>query len=158
MADENEKISKTSIGAIGETYAQSVFLAYGFEVYIPIVDDKGIDFLAVKNNEYFKVQVKTVQPYSYCYIRKSENTGFEVTDDKYLICYIRLKDRFLKEKPEMYIFKASDWADIKCKGLDSVLADYSTRNKNPEYGIFYNKKKGNDVLKHYSFEKVIMRL
>lgn len=158
MTDDNWKRSKNTIGAIGETYAQSMFLANGFAVYVPIVDNQGIDFLAVKNNEYFKIQVKTVQPYSYCCIRKNENTGFEVTDDKFLVCYIRLVDLSLKIKPETYIFKASDWSDIKKSGLQSVLTDYRKRKKNPEYGILYNKRKGNDVLKRYSAENFFYQI
>lgn len=42
MTDDNWKRSKNTIGAIGETYAQSMFLANGFAVYVPIVDNQGI--------------------------------------------------------------------------------------------------------------------
>ena len=153
MANDKDLRSKNIIGGIGETYSQSIFLANGFSVYVPIVDNEGIDFIAVKKEIFYKVQVKTVQPYSYCYIRNSANNGFTITDDNFLVCYIRLIDISMEKKPEMHIFKASDWGCIEKKGLKSVLADYSSQKKNTEYGIFYNKVKGDDILKRYSADK-----
>ena len=48
----------SGIGMLGEISAIEVFRREGYEVYIPF-KDIGIDFLALKNNKVFRLQVKT---------------------------------------------------------------------------------------------------
>ena len=140
------------IGQIGEYYARILFLSNGFDVYMPLIDNKGIDFIAKRNEKEYKVQVKTVCPYSYCYIRDNDNNEFNVEDGNFLVCYIRLKESETDKEqlpvPDILIFNATLWGSLsKNEKLKDILVDYSQRKNNPEYGIKFNKKKGEEVIK-----------
>lgn len=47
------------LGAENELKAQAWYLRKGYQVYIPVVQQGGIDFIAYKDKEYIRVQVKT---------------------------------------------------------------------------------------------------
>ena len=66
------KISHLQLGKIAECYAQAEFLSYGFEIYDTVVDDRGIDFVVRKNDEFLEVQVKAVRNYNYTFISQSK--------------------------------------------------------------------------------------
>lgn len=151
------------LGKIGEQYAIIEFMSYGFDVRISMVDNCGVDFYAYKNNKEFKVQVKSVRPYSYTFIKKSDDSLFDVTDSEFLVCYLRFlddhKDYICGVHPQIYIFRATIWMELKTRSiLKDVLSDYSCRKNNPEYGIKFNKTKGNDVLMEYSADKFFQSL
>ncbi len=147
------KSKRMLFGKIGEYYAQILFMRNEYDVYMPLVDNKGIDFIAKKCEKEYKVQVKTVCPYSYCYIRENENSEFDINNENFLVCYIRLNN-ILEERgqlptPEIYIFTATLWKELnEQEELKDFLADYS-QSSNPEYGIKYNKIKGIESIKKY---------
>lgn len=47
------EISPLQIGKIAEYYAQIEFLSYEFEIYDTTVDDREIDFIARKGEDFF---------------------------------------------------------------------------------------------------------
>ena len=130
---EREKASTKEnigyIGRIGELYAIIEFLYHKFEVYSPEIDNKGIDFVARRGNTVFEVQVKSVLPKSYTFIKKDKF----VNKDTFLICYIRFIEG---EVPAIYIIPAPNIVSEDNSGL---FADYTNRENNPEYGIKYNQ-------------------
>lgn len=51
------------VGKLGENYVLSVFLKRKYDVYAPIADVNGIDFIVrTKNGDYKEIQVKTRDP------------------------------------------------------------------------------------------------
>ena len=48
-------LNALQIGKYAEYYAKMEFTLYGFDVFTSEVDDKGIDFVAKINNQYFDV-------------------------------------------------------------------------------------------------------
>ena len=63
-------LSPLQIGKYSEYIAKMEFILYGFDVYSPELDDKGIDFIVRKvDSSYFDIQVKAVRDFNYIYYR-----------------------------------------------------------------------------------------
>ena len=66
-------LSPLQIGKYSEYIAKMEFILYGFDVYSPELDDKGIDFIVRKDDSfYFDIQVKAVRDFNYIYFQKSK--------------------------------------------------------------------------------------
>ena len=66
------------------------FILYGFDVYSPELDDKGIDFIVRKDNSsYFDIQVKAVRDFNYIYFKKSK---FQIRQNLYACILIYRKE------------------------------------------------------------------
>ena len=125
------QISHLQLGKIAEYYAQAEFLSYGFEVYDTIVDDRGIDFIARKNDEFFEIQVKAVRNYNYTFISESKMPRLS---DKRLVCYMNFIDENL---PTIYIIPSCAW-----NFPNEILTykAYENLKSKPEFGINVSKK------------------
>lgn len=122
------KISHLQLGKIAECYAQAEFLSYGFEIYDTVVDDRGIDFVVRKNNEFLEVQVKAVRNYNYTFISQSKMPHLS---NRRLVCYMNFIDN---EVPVIYVIPATAWIS------PNELFTYRTYEKTSEYGINISKK------------------
>ena len=140
-----EKLSPLQIGKYSEYLAKIEFILYGFDVYSPELDDKGIDFIVKKGNSpYFDIQVKSVRNFNYIYFKK---TKFQIRENLFAVILI-----FKKElKPDMFLIPSNIWTkpdkffvDRKYKGKKSV----------PEYGINLSKKNLSRLVE-FEFEKTI---
>ena len=125
------RLNHLQLGRYAEYYAKMEFASYGFDVYTSEVDDKGIDFIARVNEEYYEVQVKAVRQ-STLVIRESQ---LDISDH-FLICYLRFEDGCM---PEAYVFPSSVW------NSPNSLFNYRAYDKpslksSPEYSVNYSKK------------------
>lgn len=138
------KINHLQLGKIAEMYAQVEFLSHGFEIYDTIVDDRGIDFIARKDNAFFEIQVKAVRNYNYTFIQKSK---MRELSDKRLVCYMNFIDNAI---PKIYIIPALAW-----KTPNKVLLDkeYEDLKSPAEWGI-QNSKKNESMLDEFLSEKL----
>lgn len=125
------QITHLQIGKIAEYYAQIEFLSHGYEVYDTVVDDRGIDFIARKNDKVFEIQVKAVRNFSYTFIAESKME--ELTDDR-LVCYMNFIDG---EMPTLYIIPSTAW-----NSPNKVLTHktYDGLKSAPEWGINISQK------------------
>ena len=64
------------LGEIGELYTIKKFLEHGYEVYKPIVDNKGVDLVVRKDKKFETVQVKSSSTAIDC---KGSGTCFKLT-------------------------------------------------------------------------------
>ena len=97
---------------------------YGLLVFSAEVDDRGIDFVARRNDGvHFDVQVKTITKRNYTYISQSKFS------EKLVVCLVVLSEL---SSPEMFLFLGSDWSKDK-SGLLSHKKFPS--QKEAEYGI-----------------------
>ena len=122
------QISHLQLGKIAEYYAQAEFLSYGFEIYDTVVDDRGIDFVARKDNALLEIQVKAVRNYNYTFISGTKMPN--LSSDR-LICYMNFIDGKI---PDIYIFPDNLWE--KPNGIFV----HRVYEKNFEYGINISKK------------------
>ena len=140
---EWSKISHLQLGKIAEHYAQVEFLSYGFEVYDTVVDDRGIDFIARKNDDFFEVQVKAVRNYNYTFISESKMPALS---DKRLVCYMNFIDG--DKAPDVYVIPASVWE--KPSGV-FTRKEYKS---GVEYGINISRKNAH-IFNDYIAGKVL---
>lgn len=142
--DDNCKTGGLKRGHIGEYFAEMQFMLYGFEVYKPLVDDRGIDFIIKNTNGLnFDIQVKSIIGYDNIFISR---TKFN-TNNKYL--YLVAIQYFDDQEPEMYIVPSVKWTEP-----NTVFYDSGTDTKEPQYGLRLNKKNC-DFLEQFKFEKYI---
>ncbi|MBQ3063387.1 MAG: DUF4365 domain-containing protein [Clostridia bacterium] len=122
------KISHLQLGKIAEYYAQAEFLSYGFEIYDTVVDDRGIDFIARKNDEFFEIQVKAVRNYNYTFISESKMPHL---CEKRLVCYMNFIDN---ESPITYVIPATAWIN------PNEVFTHKKYENGAEYGINFSRK------------------
>src|ERR1035437_10266764 len=65
-------LNHLQIGRYAEYYAKMEFTLHGFYVFTAEVDDKGIDFIAKINDQYFDVQVKSARNNNYIFFLKDK--------------------------------------------------------------------------------------
>ena len=126
--DKLKQDNNRVVGRLGEMYAMIEFIYHGFEIYSPEIDSNGIDFIAQKGDIKYEVQVKSVLPKSYTYIKKDKFKNSK----EFIVCYIRFIDG---EPPKIYIIPA---INITSNKYSDLFADYTSRKNGPEYGIKYN--------------------
>lgn len=131
--------NKLRLGIIGELYAQYIMDSFGYDVFPSIVDDHGIDLIAVKDNQKLKIQVKTVNVETYVYFPKEKFD--KVMGSDYLIIYIRVdKDG----KPTCFAFPSNIWKNVQSESNWSneqfVFRPYTNKKSKPEYGINVSKR------------------
>ena len=69
--------STVRLGTIGETaVVHDIVKNYEYQLYTPVVDDKGVDLIVDRGDRFFKVQIKTVTGYN-------KDTSIEVRLRKY---------------------------------------------------------------------------
>ena len=138
-------LSPLQIGKYSEYIAKMEFILYGFDVYSPELDDKGIDFIVRKDDSfYFDIQVKAVRDFNYIYFQKSK---FQIRENLYAFILIYRKGL----KPSMYLIPSNIWN--KPNKL-FVSRDYKGKKSVPEFGI--NLSEMNlPKLDEFIFEKTI---
>lgn len=136
------QISPLQLGKIAEYYAQAEFLSYGFEIYDTAVDDRGIDFIARKNDEFFEIQVKAVRNYNYTFISESKMPRLS---EKRLVCYMNFIDN---EQPIAYVIPATVWMS------PNEVFTHKKHENGAEYGI-NNSRKNAYILDNYIAKTVL---
>ena len=138
-------LSPLQIGKYSEYLAKMEFILYGFDVYSPELEDKGIDSIVRKDDSsYFDIQVKAVRDFNYIYFQKSK---FQIRENLYAFILIYRKEL----KPSMYLIPSNIWN--KPNKL-FVSRDYKGKKSDPEFGI--NLSEMNlPKLDEFIFEKTI---
>ena len=142
-------LSPLQIGKYSEYIAKMEFILYGFDVYSPELDDKGIDFIVRKDDSfYFDIQVKAVRDFNYIYFQKSK---FQIRENLYAFILIYRKGL----KPSMYLIPSNIWN--KPNKL-FVSRDYKGKKSVPEFGINLSEKnlpKLNEFLLEKTIENIL---
>ncbi|MFM2058817.1 MAG: hypothetical protein RLY71_3202 [Pseudomonadota bacterium] len=124
MRFEWSKLNKIQKGTFGEHFAKMEFAMYGFLVFSAEIDDRGIDFVARRDDgHHFDVQVKTITGKNYTFINQSK------FNKDLIICLVILKEL---SPPTMYLFIGSDW-EKDTSGL--LTHKHFPSQKEAEYGI-----------------------
>ncbi len=76
-------LDKLQLGRYAEYYAKMEFTRYGFDVYEPEVDQRGIDFVIRKpEGKYHEIQVKSKRNLGYVFFRKDK---FQLSKNLYAV-------------------------------------------------------------------------
>ena len=141
-------LSPLQIGKYSEYLTKMEFILYGFDVYSPELDDKGIDFIVRKDDSsYFDIQVKEVRDFNYIYFQKSK---FKIRENLYAIILIYRKEL----KPSMYLIPSIIWMNTNKL---FVSRDYEDKKTVPEYGVNLSEK-NLPKLDEFIFEKTAEKL
>ncbi|MDG5483348.1 hypothetical protein [Mycolicibacterium gadium] len=116
------------LGAAGELLFASRIALFGYQVYRPLADDRGVDLVVdVGDGQHAMVQVKSVHPGSYVFMRKSTfalkpwiTVGLVVFDPDHEVW------------PGLFLIPATSWLTPVSPLADH---DYEGKKSQPEYGL-----------------------
>jgi len=141
-------ISKQQLGKFAEYYSKMELTRYGFQVYSPEIDDRGIDFIIrYGTGPLFEIQVKSVRKSGYVYMEKSKF----ILKDK-LFCLLLIFNE--GQLPNLFLLPSLSW-----NKSDDLLRErkYEGKRSAPEWGLNISKKNMH-ILEQYDFDKQISKL
>ena len=141
------RLNHLQLGRYAEYFAKMEFTLYGFDVYSAEVDDKGIDFIIKRENNYYDIQVKSIKGNNYIFFPKDK---FILRKNLLATVLIFHQDK----QPEIYLIPSLEWK--KTNEL-FVSHDYLGKKSKPEWGLNISRK-NHELLKEYIFEKSIGQL
>lgn len=153
---DHGKLHKLYVGKFGEQLLKLYFIINGIDTYEPLIDDKGIDFVArVSDEQFYDIQVKTVRmgkKNSYVYITKE--TWKNKLRDNLLVAFVVLQENLA---PVLLIVPSLAWKT----DLDGNILcdrDYVGKKSKPEWGISINSKTLSYLSDNYGIDKVLSRI
>lgn len=124
----NKLADKIKSGKMAELKVMYKLLRSGIDVYPPLVDDKGIDFIARietdNRTEYFEFQVKSVKGYNLHLGVKEEY--FKRENIILVLCYMH------ENKPDEFFFQTAQQVRDHIAGLGYKWGDYPFKKKERE--------------------------
>jgi hypothetical protein len=125
------------IGRMGEYWVKFILTMLGMDVYTTEVDNKGIDFIIKKDNNYFDVQVKSIRgsKSQYVFITKENEWCEEKLRNNLILALVLFNNN---QSPKVYLIPSTAW----------LTPDELLKNKNykpeqkskPEWGINLSSK------------------
>lgn len=144
-------LSAQRLGRYGERLAHLEFSAHGFDVYVPDVDDRSVDFVVRSATRQFtEVQVKSIRNHGYVFMRKRL---FQPHESLYVVLLVFADGR----QPDMYLIPSEIWLEVPLRrGFSS--RDYGPGHKSePEWGLDITAKTL-AALEEFRFDRVAPRL
>lgn len=126
-------LNTLELSKYAEYYCKMLFTLHGYKIYLPEIDDHGVDFIAKsKDDVFFEVQVKSIRKTKYVYIPEDKIK----IDKNHLVCLVVFKEN----KPlKLYIFPATVWK--KANSLFVYHAyDKPGQSNKPEWGVNVSDK------------------
>jgi hypothetical protein len=144
-------LSRQQLGRYGERLAHLEFSARGFQVYVPDVDDRSVDFMVRSTSRrYVEIQVKSVRNQGYVFMRKRL---FQPHEDLQLVLLVFADGR----QPDIYLVPSTVWlASPLPAGFSS--RDYGPNLKSePEWDLQVTAKKS-VLLEEFRFDRAVAQL
>jgi len=145
------RLTAQQLGRYGERLAHLEFSGHGFDVYIPDVDDRSVDFVVrLANRKFIEIQVKSIRNRGYVFMRKRL---FQPHEDLHVVLLVFANDRL----PDMYLIPSMAWLTLPLRaGFSS--RDYGTGLKSePEWGLQVTAKTG-VLLDDFRFDRAVAQL
>lgn len=139
------------LGRYAERLAHLEFSAYGFDVYVPDVDDRSVDFVVRSaSRRFIEIQVKSLRQQGYVFMRKRL---FRPHEDLHVVLLVFADGR----QPDMYLIPSKTWlAEPLPAGFSS--RDYRPRLKSePEWGLQVTAKT-RVLLEEFRFDRAAAQL
>lgn len=135
MARSCISLNRLQKGKLAETIAAAALLSQGFEVYAPLVDDHGVDFLVKRpdSKNYYEIQVKGTTKDSPVNIPQDKTSPLP---ENRLLCLVRLEADF---HPDIYLIPYSVW-DSPNQAFVKRDYDKLELSSAPEYGINFSRR------------------
>jgi hypothetical protein len=138
-------LSNFQVGKYAEYFVKMELTMYGFEVFAPEVDDRGVDFIArYRRGRWIEVQSKSKREAGYVFMTK----------DKFLpssILYASVAVFTEGRLPDLYLIPSTAW-----QTPDRLLVDRAHYDV-PEWGINISKR-NKSLLERFRFDEVVATL
>lgn len=142
------RLNHLQVGRFAEYFVKMELTLYGFEVYTSEVDDRGIDFVARREDgQFFEVQVKSVRGFNYVFVPKDKSS---IAPHRLLAVVILHQN----QAPELYLIPMTAWAKP-----DKLFAsrDYQGKKSKPEWGLSLSPA-NQPLLEPFQFHLIIPTL
>ncbi|MBE0448577.1 MAG: DUF4365 domain-containing protein [Actinobacteria bacterium] len=142
------RLNSLQLGRYAEYFTKMEFALYGFDIYMPEIDAKGIDFVIRKDiDRYYDVQVKSVRDLNYIFIPKDKLP----LSENMLVAIVIFFDG---KPPSLYLIPATAWRQPNAL---FVSHDYEGKKSKPEWGLNLSQK-NMPLLEQYEFSKIVRTL
>ena len=130
-----------------EYLSKMEFICYGFDVFTPELDHKGIDFIVSKDDKtYFDIQVKSSRDLNYIFLLESK---FDLRETLYAVIVLFTGN----SKSDLYLIPSETW---KRKDSLFVFHEYKDKKSPPEYGLNLSQK-NIPLLEKFKFGEIIQK-
>jgi hypothetical protein len=128
-----EDMSRDQLGRYAEYLSRLIFARSGMDIYLPEIDNKGIDFIIrTARGTFFEIQCKARRQLKYSFIEKSK---FPLSPTRYLSLALFLNNQ--TEEPEVYLIPSTVWASPNSLFVDRR---YEGKKSKPEWGLQFAQK------------------
>lgn len=149
------KLTNLYLGKFGEQLVKLYFIVNGIDTYEPLIDDKGIDFVArVSDEKFYDIQVKTIRLKKESYIYFTKESWKNKLRDNFFVAFVVLEE---SKSPKLLLIPASAW---KTAAENNIFADrdYEGKKSAPEWGITISPKKLIYLMDNYEINKILPNL
>jgi len=142
-------LNRQQVGKFAEYFFKMELTMFGFQVYTPEVDDRGIDFIArLDQGPFLEIQVKSVRGWNYVFVQKEK---FPIGENRYLA----LGQLFQDQSPNLYLIPSLAWKDCANQASRAFVdRNYEGLKSKPEWGINVSQKNMEELDK-FKFTKTI---
>lgn len=146
---------KTSL-YVGEFGAQLVrlnFTVNEIDTFIPLIDDKAIDFVArINENNYYDIQVKTLRLTKDRYFYETkEKWGNEIRKNLLIAFVILLSEK----EPVLLLIPGNIWTEESLLNKIFSNRDYEGLKSKPEWGLTFSEKNLEYLTEKYEINKTL---
>lgn len=117
-----------ALGAAGELLVASRIALFGYQVYRPLADDRGVDLVVdVGDGQHAMVQVKSVHPGRYVFMKKAT---FPLKS--WVTLAVVVFDQNHESWPSWFLIPSVEWLN---PSPPLVEYEYEGKKSKPEYGL-----------------------
>lgn len=145
------------VGEFGAQLVRLNFTLNEIDTFVPLIDDKAIDFIArVNETKYYDVQVKTIRLTTkdrYFYETK-EKWGTEIRPNL-LIAFVVLQ---ANTDPTLLLIPGNKWKSESMKNKIFCDRNYDGKKSLPEWGLTISKKNLEYLSANYEIDDILETL
>jgi len=126
-------LPRDQLGRYAEYLSRLLFAKSGMDIYLPEIDNKGIDFVVRSSGGHFyEIQCKARRQLNYSFIEK---TKFPLSDARYLCLLLFLEAEV--EDPEIFLIPSRTWERPNALFVDRR---YEGKKSHPEWGLQFSAR------------------
>jgi hypothetical protein len=123
------------VGEFGEQLIRLNFTINNIDTFIPLIDDKAIDFIArTENSKYFDIQVKTIRWTKERYFYEVKEKWGELIRPNLLIAFVIL---ISEKEPILILIPGENWVEESRNNKIFANRDYEGKKKQSRMGFNY---------------------
>lgn len=154
--DYSKLKSNLYVGEFGAQLVRLNFTVNEIDTFIPLIDDKAIDFIArVNDGVYYDIQVKTLRLTKARYFYETKQKWGTTIRQNLLIAFVILREN---SSPTMLLIPGSNWLDESVTNKIFANRDYEGKKSPPEWGLTFTNKNLDYLEDKYDIDKMLNNL